>query len=386
MVYAVQVQYVDKTGGMLMSSSVKSVVVLGRLWQATFLERSAERLEAFDVDMQQLLDRILEFHRAPKSGRDQSWLSGRRDVLAQLHGVWRSQDSDLESLRDDLARQARTILANGLPGASQAVVLADFTNEALERLRAKEEETAAASGSQAEPEPAHGGFQLAETTSARDKYLAYFLKGTGRTVEEGAVGAWAPEPEILPHQTLWDPLDWTGFWLHLGGWHPNERGANTFDVTGWLALHYALQATVYWSKAEAIVRQLIPMMTLERLQAKTTGGRPKGYTALHMAANGSDKLMVRAQLCQLLLDRRVHVDPEDDQGRTPLHLAAGTGVLDTVKVLVAAGANVHHLDAVGKNCLDKCSGSSGQMKECPRFITRNGGLQGSVSWSTVLIL
>ena len=147
-------------------------------------------------------------------------------------------------------------------------------------------------------------------------------------------------------------------------------------------MHYALQATVYWSKAADICRTLITMMDITRLRAKTTGGRPSGYTALHMAANGSDRLMARADLCQRLLSRKVEVDPVDDQGRTPLHLAAGTGVLDTAQVLVAAGADVHHLDARGKNCLDKCMGSSGQMKECPRFSTvlsSDGGVHVSVS-------
>ena len=111
------------------------------------------------------------------------------------------------------------------------------------------------------------------------------------------------------------------------------------------------------------------MMSKNRLGAKTTGGRPMGYTPLHMAANGSDREMVRWELCQLLLDRRVHVDPEDNEGRTPLHLAAGAGVVDTAQVLVAAGANVHHLDHRQRNCLDKCHASSGTMKKCPELYT-----------------
>ena len=330
------------------------------------MEKSAACLDSLDGEQRGLLDLILHFHGIPKASRDQDWLSGRRDVLSRLHAICRGQDLQLATLRLDLARAVRAVLDKGQPGSSQAVVLADFTNEALERLRAKEEQTAAAAASSTGPPR---GSQPAEMVSARGKYLAYFLEGTGRNVEEGALGAWSPEPEVLPEHASWGPEDWTGFWLNLGGWEVHERGSNTFDVDGWLPLHYTLQATVYWSKAADICRTLIKMMDITRLRAKTTGGRPSGYTALHMAANGSDRLMARADLCQRLLNRKVDVDPVDNQGRTPLHLAAGTGVLDTVQVLVAAGANVHHLDARGKNCLDKCMGSSGQMKECPRFST-----------------
>jgi hypothetical protein len=136
-----------------------------------------------------------------------------------------------------------------------------------------------------------------------------------------------------------------------------------------------MQATVYWSQAHKVVRGLVPMMYKNRLEAKTTGGRPKGWTALHMAANGSDREMVRSQLCELLLQHGVDVDVPDDQGRTPLHLAAGTGVVDTAKVLVAAGADVEHLDFKGRNCLDKCHGSSGTMRKCPALHTGVLGLE-----------
>jgi hypothetical protein len=79
-------------------------------------------------------------------------------------------------------------------------------------------------------------------------------------------------------------------------------------------------------------------------------------------------------LCELLLDHGVDVDVPDDLGRTPLHLAAGTGVVDAAKVLVAAGADVYHLDLKGRTCLDKCEKSSGTMKECPAVPRRGVGL------------
>jgi hypothetical protein len=217
--------------------------------------------------------------------------------------------------------------------------------------------------------------EKAGTFSASQKYLAYFLEGTGRSPSEGALGMWSPEPPVTSEQLLWTDCEWAQLWLQLGGFEVSCRGANTCDVHGWLPLHHAIQATVYWSQAHKVVRGLVPMMKKDRLGAKTTSGRPKGWTALHMAANGSDREMVRSHLCELLLQHGVDVDVVDDQGRTPLHLAAGTGVVDTAKVLLAAGADVEHLDFKGRNCLDKCHGSSGTMRKCPALHTGVLGLE-----------
>ncbi|XP_068166805.1 ankyrin repeat and death domain-containing protein 1A [Antennarius striatus] len=56
-------------------------------------------------------------------------------------------------------------------------------------------------------------------------------------------------------------------------------------------------------------------------------------TALHYAVAGKNKEAV-----QLLLQRRVKVDPKDKFGMAPIHLAAWFGSLDILKLLVQAGA------------------------------------------------
>ena len=55
------------------------------------------------------------------------------------------------------------------------------------------------------------------------------------------------------------------------------------------------------------------------------------------------------------------VDPFDDQGRTPLMHAVGTGLLDVAKALVQAGADPNLLSHDGRNIADRCKGSSGMM-------------------------
>ena len=337
------------------------------------MQQSGQLQDDFEDQFADLAKKIVHMHEASKAPRDKDWIRKRRGLITKLHSMWKQQNDAMDMLKEGLAIAVRDLLRVGSAGASEAVVLADFTNEALERLRAKEEDEALSAVGSAEVGAMPSG-EEASTFSARQKYLTYFLEGTGRSPSEGALGMWSPEPPVTPEQLSWTDFEWAKFWSHLGGFEVSWEGANTCDVNGWLPLHYAMQATVYWSQAHKVVRGLVPMMYTKRLQAKTTGGRPKGWTALHMGANGSDRETVRSQLCELLLEYGVDVDVPDDLGRTPLHLAAGTGVVDAAKVLVAAGADVYHLDLKGRNCLDKCEKSSGTMKECPAVPRRCLGL------------
>jgi hypothetical protein len=47
----------------------------------------------------------------------------------------------------------------------------------------------------------------------------------------------------------------------------------------------------------------------------------------------------RSEVVSLLLKKGAQIDPKNDEGRTPLHIAAQTGALDAVRILVANGAN-----------------------------------------------
>ncbi|KAK7933560.1 hypothetical protein WMY93_004456 [Mugilogobius chulae] len=69
-------------------------------------------------------------------------------------------------------------------------------------------------------------------------------------------------------------------------------------------------------------------------------------TALHFAVARKNKEAV-----QLLLQRRVKVDPKDKHGVTPIHLAAWFGSLDILKLLVKAGAEQKIENEDGLNIL-----------------------------------
>ena len=84
-----------------------------------------------------------------------------------------------------------------------------------------------------------------------------------------------------------------------------------------------------------------------------------------MAAHGSDCLQIRASIVELLLATGVEVDPRTSTGCTPLHLAAGMGVVDVAQALVRGAADLNAVDRNGKNALDKCIKSSSTMAKCP---------------------
>jgi protocatechuate 3,4-dioxygenase beta subunit len=69
----------------------------------------------------------------------------------------------------------------------------------------------------------------------------------------------------------------------------------------------------------------------------------QGRTPLHLAAEGGHADVVRA-----LLEVKADVNARDKAGRTPLHLAAEGGHRDAVEALLAAGADVNATDLKGQ--------------------------------------
>ena len=61
--------------------------------------------------------------------------------------------------------------------------------------------------------------------------------------------------------------------------------------------------------------------------------------------------MKRTEVVQLLIDAGADVDTQNNEGRSPLHVACKSGELDIVKMLVEAGAGVRATDNQGCTCL-----------------------------------
>ena len=166
----------------------------------------------------------------------------------------------------------------------------------------------------------------------------------------------------------WSSEQWAEWWLDIGGY----GGAEEFDDDDWTPLHHAMQATVHWEYAHEIVVALIDKMGEGWLRAKTGGGRPEGWTALHMCANGSDVALMRATLARRLVEARALVDDRDLQGRTPFLMAAGTGAVDTARALSQVGADVFAVADDGRNAMDRAQGSSGTMARRLRIMCLKG--------------
>ncbi len=93
----------------------------------------------------------------------------------------------------------------------------------------------------------------------------------------------------------------TAFLSRVGWRAPPEA----LDANGWTALHHAVSASRDNDNDMTIVEELVAAMTPEQVSLRTTLGRPPGWTALHMAANGVG--LVRPQICKILL--RGRADP-----------------------------------------------------------------------------
>ena len=309
--------------------------------------------------MSEVGHKLNAMHDTDIDDRDEAWRKDRRRLLEQYNNLVRKHELDRDARELAFARAVLQVLRKANDVVCEAAVVADFTTTALHRL--SESENAAAS-SQGHAAASAAGPQ--HDVSAHEKYMNFFLKGTGRTAADGALGSSSPEPEVTDVQEKWLDEQWAMHWLALGGFEPSKEGAAQFDNQGWLPLHHAIQATQHWTYAHNVCRGLIQMMHPNLLQARTRGGRPSGYTCLHLASNNSDRIFEKKFLVQKLLSHNVDINATDtDKGRTALHLAAGTGQVDVARVLVEARADINILDAYGKNPLDEAIGSSSTMKK-----------------------
>ena len=71
---------------------------------------------------------------------------------------------------------------------------------------------------------------------------------------------------------------------------------------------------------------LVPLTPKKIINHPTTRSQPEGFTCLHFASEGSDKVYERARLVRALVERQANVEARTTTGNTPLLLASGTGV------------------------------------------------------------
>ena len=194
-------------------------------------------------------------------------------------------------------------------------------------------------------------------------WLAYF---SGKALSQGLPTGKDEEPEALLKEFDSDfcDRDYAQRFLWLGGY----QRAGQVDKHGWTALMHAANFLVYWTRAVETCRGLIDLMSQEELNLAAVGGTMRGYTALHLICQNSDRRKLKSDLASIMLRRGAKVDPKTPNGSTPFLFAVGTGMVDVVEVLVEHWCDVD-AETTGsenkprRNAGDMCWSSSGSIHE-----------------------
>lgn len=72
-----------------------------------------------------------------------------------------------------------------------------------------------------------------------------------------------------------------------------------------------------------------------------------GNSLLHLACSGDIYDAEKVEVARYLLNQKVPVDPRNDKGQTPLHLAVETGLVSVTALLISKGADIEATDNEG---------------------------------------
>lgn len=181
------------------------------------------------------------------------------------------------------------------------------------------------------------------STPAYRELLEQCIRGKARSLELLLQAGLAPDTRLEDGSTLLmsavanERVEMVSLLLDAGA------DANATTTGGRTALGTAMRGRIVGKAGEKrveIMRMLLeagvnPLLTMH------------GSNAFHAAAWGS-----RAQALFLLAEKCPHgLEVADDHGRTPLMMAAQTGDEETLRMLLALGANVHARDKEGYSVL-----------------------------------
>ena len=321
-----------------------------------YLQKTQTLQLEYEGRWQTLFPLAQKVHADRPASFNMKWLLERRSVQVSIRQMM-STRRQAEEQRDEELLALRQAMREKFPEHLwEAVQFPDFMQESLSRAlalrsrQAVDDEVQPGSAVDAPSASSH------VVHGAWNRYQKWFCEAAGRKIEDGPPGFDAPQPDLPPGDTL-DDGAWARHFMRLGGY----GSASQVDENGWTALMHAMQATVHWDIAWRCCEGLIAMMPDERLRAKATGGRMKGYSAFHMACNGSDRALRRSHLVNRLIEPKADLEATNDKGVTPWLLATATGVVDTAMVLSQAGCNVTATTPEGRNAADRCERSSTQM-------------------------
>ncbi|XP_056669867.1 ankyrin repeat domain-containing protein 53 [Monodelphis domestica] len=146
------------------------------------------------------------------------------------------------------------------------------------------------------------------------------------------------------------------------------KGDIQCDRRGFSALHLAAERGNLQCVIALVEQYKFPL-------AATT---KKGWTPLHLALTRNSP-GVALKCVQYLLNKGAPVNVRNQNGVTPLHLAALEGMLDCLKFLVKAGADVHAVDNQKRKGIDLCR--IWHHRECARFLKDAMWKQDKEEWA-----
>ncbi|OXB73917.1 UNVERIFIED_CONTAM: hypothetical protein H355_008112 [Colinus virginianus] len=131
-----------------------------------------------------------------------------------------------------------------------------------------------------------------------------------------------------------------------------ERGAdiNYANVDGLTALHQFSNFTTKrrenesWNEYDVDFRILVRMCTVEKKQARGSGG----VLLAHQGACIDDNV----DMVKFLVENGANINQPDNEGWIPLHAAASCGYLDIAEYLISQGAHVGAVNSEGDTPLD----------------------------------
>ena len=319
-----------------------------------------------EVVVDKLNDEIVKIFNVPRLSRNVKWVRDRRQMRIEHVETERLQAKERQQLDENFVDMVKLAQDEHSRDVASCVTLAVYTQDAMARAVAEAEEAAK---SQAEAEAASAATsQEGPMGSALDRYKAWASGGQGGHRRQG-LGHCSQVPEMTRQQQRWREAEWAEWWLQLGGYTEGQEGAAQWDSEGWLALHHACNSGHWLPQAPLVIVGLVQRMSSKRLSATTSGGRPTGHGVLHLMASHSDLAFANVKLCWLMVNKGVDPEMVDASGRTPMHHAAGTGLVDMCMALVDMQADPGKVDDFGLAPIDKCMGSSGQ---CQRFFGQLG--------------
>ena len=371
------------------------------VFQEAFIAAWIALGESYDVERDRLADELKAVKETRPRSLDMVWLLRKRAATVSLKKALAARTVLQDVALVDLLASSQAIEADFQEWQLE-LPWCDWAVDALERamrvrrvleerargiaMAAEESRAPGAPSSTAASWPAAASSPTASShapasrptasSHALVKYQTYFCKAAGRDPKDGAPGIGCYQPPCPVNFHTMDDLEWARWWLQLGGFSSAEQ----LDVDGWTPLHHAVQSTIHWDMGHHVVRGLIPMMGQNWLRAKTEGGRPWSWTALHMLCNGSDCMFQRGELASLLITADAEVDVETAEGRTPFMMAAGTGVVHQAEALSQAGCNVHATCWLGRNAADRALKSSSMMGRYPCLLIITSVW---ITWATI---